>query len=150
MNFFKKVLLGLCLATAFTACSDDDSDFVGTDNSITAFTLSLNGQSYKAYVSDNEIVVAVPEGVSLNGANAVVKLSENAVISPDPAGITAWDEEYSFTVKAYNEVTRSYTYRLVYTPVVFGREYCVGNSGCRGCFCCERSVGGGRKPDRSG
>lgn len=32
----------------------------GTDNSITAFTLSLNGQSYKAYVSDNEIVVAVP------------------------------------------------------------------------------------------
>lgn len=118
MNFFKKVLLGLCLATAFTACSDDDSDFVGTDNSVTAFTLSLNGQSYKAYVSDNEIVVAVPEGVSLNGANAVVKLSENAVISPDPAGITAWDEEYSFTVKAYNEVTRSYTYRLVYTPVV--------------------------------
>lgn len=118
MNFFKKVLLGLCLATAFTACSDDDSDFVGTDNSVTAFTLSLNGQSYKAYVSDDEIVVAVPEGVSLNGANAVVKLSENAVISPDPAGITAWDEEYSFTVKAYNEVTRSYTYRLVYTPVV--------------------------------
>ena len=118
MNFFKKVLLGLCLATVFTACSDDDSDFVGTDNSVTAFTLSLNGQSYKAYVSDDEIVVAVPEGVSLNGANAVVKLSENAVISPDPAGITAWDEEYSFTVKAYNEVTRSYTYRLVYTPVV--------------------------------
>ena len=118
MNFFKKVLLGLCLATAFSACSDDDNDFVGTDNSITAFTLSLNGQQYKAYVSDNEIVVAVPEGVSLNGANAVVKLSENAVISPDPAGITAWDEEYSFTVKAYNEATRSYTYRLVYTPVV--------------------------------
>lgn len=118
MNFLKKVLLGLCLATAFSACSDDDNDFVGTDNSITAFTLSLNGQQYKAYVSDNEIVVAVPEGVSLNGANAVVKLSENAVISPDPAGITAWDEEYSFTVKAYNEATRSYTYRLVYTPVV--------------------------------
>lgn len=118
MNFFKKVLLGLCLATAFSACSDDDNDFVGTDNSITAFTLSLNGQQYKAYVSDNEIVVAVPEGVSLNGANAVVKLSENAVISPDPAGITAWDEEYSFTVKAYNEATCSYTYRLVYTPVV--------------------------------
>lgn len=118
MNFLKKVLLGLCLATAFSACSDDDNDFVGTDNSITAFTLSLNGQQYKAYVSDNEIVVAVPEGVSLNGANAVVKLSENAVISPDPAGITAWDEEYSFTVKAYNEATHSYTYRLVYTPVV--------------------------------
>ena len=118
MNFFKKVLLGLCLATAFSACSDDDNDFVGTDNSITAFTLSLNGQQYKAYVSDNEIVVAVAEGVSLNGANAVVKLSENAVISPDPAGITAWDEEYSFTVKSYNETTRSYTYRLVYTPVV--------------------------------
>lgn len=118
MNFFKNVLLGFCLATAFSACSDEDSDFVGTDNSVTAFTLSLNGQSYKAYVSDHEIVVAVPEGVSLNGANAVVKLSENAVISPDPAGITAWDEEYSFTVKAYNEVTRSYTYRLVYTPVV--------------------------------
>lgn len=118
MNFFKKVLLGFCLATAFTACSDEDSDFVGTDNSVTAFTLKLNGQEYKAYVSDNEIVVAVPEGVSLNGANAVVKLSENAVISPDPAGITAWDEEYSFTVKAYNEATRSYTYRPVYTPVV--------------------------------
>ena len=40
------------------------------------------------------------------------------MISPDPAGITAWDEEYRFTVKAYNEATHSYTYRLVYTPVV--------------------------------
>lgn len=118
MIFFKKVLLGLCLATAFSACSDDDSDFVGGDNSVVAFTLGLNGQQYKAYVSDDEVVVSVPEGVSLNGAHAVVKLSENAVISPDPAGITAWDEEYSFTVKAYNGTTRSYTYRPVYTPVV--------------------------------
>ena len=114
-RFFAALLL-----VAASACNDTDSEslFAGTDNSVTAFVLTTAaGDRYEAAISGSRIEVTVPESCSLEGAQATYTICEQAVLYPDPAGISDWDNEHRFRVVAYNETLRDYLYTVVRTPV---------------------------------
>lgn len=116
MNKINFSLLLLLLVATFTSCDNDDevvNPFAGTDNYITAFTLTKDGTQYNGYISDNQIIIYAPLSQSLEGASATVKVCEQATVFPDPAGITDWDNERQFKVTAYNESEQTYTYRVV-------------------------------------
>lgn len=120
LNILGKTFLSvLCAVTLFTACSDDDdnSPFVGLDNNMLSFSLTQGATTWQAAIDDNEIVITVPEGTELAGATATYRLSEQAAIFPDPAGINLWNEEQQFVVKSYNQTRRTYKYTIQYTPV---------------------------------
>ena len=105
-------LLLVSFGTLFTSCSDKDDPFAGDDSYIVEFALTQGSATYKADISNQTIVVKVPEGISLNGATTQVKLSENATIYPNPETITAWDEEMIFVVTSYNNKQTKYTYTI--------------------------------------
>jgi hypothetical protein len=107
------LLLMMFLAATFTGCNkQDESPFTGGDNYISSFELKKDGVTLKAAISPNTIVITAPEHLLLSGATVEFTISENAVIDPDPASVTDWDAEHTFTVTAHNGATNSYTYRL--------------------------------------
>ncbi len=110
----KNLIFTLLLFAFITVGCGDDSDFYGRDNYITFFQLEQNGISFNGSISavDNEIVVTVPENVSLNDAKANIVISENATISPEPSSIKDWTVEQTFVVKGYNGTERIYKYKL--------------------------------------
>ena len=115
MKKIRTYLLPL-LALAACGCSDDDEAaqlFDGRDNSVTSFVLTTaEGLRYEASITGDRIEVTVPETCSLDGARAEYTLCEQAVLFPDPAGITDWDNEHRFRVVAYNETLRDYFYTV--------------------------------------
>ncbi len=113
----RTLLTVLCIASMFTACSDDDNPFVGSDNNVLSFSLTKGDNTWQAAIIDNEIVLTVPEGTELTGATVTTHLSEQASISPDPAGITQWNEEQQFVVKSYNQTSRTYKYTVQYAAI---------------------------------
>lgn len=119
VNYWKTLLLVLCTGCIFAACSDDDDEnpFTGVDNNFLSFSLESNENVWKATIIDNEITVTVPEGTSLDGAQASYTLSEQATVTPNPSSVTAWGEEQQFTVTSYNGTTRTYKYTVCYSAV---------------------------------
>ena len=119
VNYWKTLLLVLCTGCIFAACSDDDDEnpFTGVDNNFLSFSLESNENVWKATIIDNEITVTVPEGTSLDGAQASYTLSEQAIVNPNPSSVTAWGEEQQFTVTSYNGTTRTYKYTVRYSAV---------------------------------
>ena len=115
MKNIRKYLLPLLALTA-CACNDDDEAvqlFDGRDNSVTSFVLTTaDGLRYEAAITGDRIEVTVPESCSLDGARAEYTLCEQAVLFPDPAGISDWDNEHRFRVVAYNETLRDYLYTV--------------------------------------
>lgn len=113
-----KILMMAVFATAFIACNDDDGvSFVGKDNYIVAFSLTVDGVTYDASITEGKIKVSIPYNVSLENAKASYTLSENARINPDPAEITAWDEEWQFIATADNKESRVYHYTYEYSDI---------------------------------
>lgn len=113
-----KILMMAIFATAFIACNDDDDvSFVGKDNYIVAFSLTVDGVTYDASITEGKIKVSIPYNVSLEKAKASYTLSENARINPDPAEITAWDEEWQFIATADNKENRVYHYTYEYSDI---------------------------------
>ena len=111
------MLLGTLLVFS---CSDDDDElpFNGSDNSIISFSLTVpNGDCYPGAITGNKIVVTAPLNVSLTGAKVNFSLCEQASVTPDPTEITDWDTEQAFTVTAYNQETKKYTYSVTRTEV---------------------------------
>ena len=100
-----------------TGCDDDDSFWDGTDYYIASFQIELNSTTYNATISSDSITIKVPGNVSLNGATATVKTSENATIDPDPSDITDWNNDQTFTVTAYNGSSQTYYYSVIQTGV---------------------------------
>lgn len=119
VNYWKTLLLVLCTGCIFAACSDNDDEnpFTGVDNNFLSFSLESNENVWKATIIDNEITVTVPEGTSLDGAQASYTLSEQAIVNPNPSSVTAWGEEQQFTVTSYNGTTRTYKYTVRYSAV---------------------------------
>lgn len=112
-NLWKVLLLLLCTGYFTTACSDDDDNpLAGVDNHVLSFYLEKGENKWQAAIVNNEIVLTVPEKIELKDAKANYQLSELATISPDPASITAWDEEQQFTVTSYNGTTQIYKYTI--------------------------------------
>lgn len=119
VNYWKTLLVVLCTGCIFAACSDDDDEnpFTGVDNNFLSFSLESNENVWKATIIDNEITVTVPEGTSLDGAQASYTLSEQATVNPNPSSVTAWGEEQQFTVTSYNGTMRTYKYTVRYSAV---------------------------------
>lgn len=119
VNYWKTLLLVLCTGCIFAACSDDDDEnpFTGVDNNFLSFSLESNANVWKATIIDNEITVTVPEGTSLDGAQASYTLSEQATVNPNPSSVTTWNEEQQFTITSYNGTTRTYKYTVRYSAV---------------------------------
>jgi hypothetical protein len=115
----KTFLLLLSAAFLVAGCNEEDSPFSGYDNYIVAFTLVKDGVTLKGAVSSDEIVVTADEQFSLSEAKANVVLSENAAIAPDPATISDWNVNQSFTVTAYAGSKRTYVYRVERQLVAF-------------------------------
>lgn len=106
------------LTWGLTSCNEEENnDFSGADNYISKFELTADGITYKGAVVDDQIIVSVPKGTSLNGATSHIVLSENATISPQPSEISNWDEEQMFVVTAHNAQRKSYVYRLHHTDI---------------------------------
>ena len=109
----KHFVFALLTALLFTACSKTDEPFTGKDNYISSFSLKQGETVLNAVISDKVITVSAPEGMTLAGATASVKLSENAKIYPDPSSITDWNDEALFAVTAYNGTQIRYKYTVV-------------------------------------
>jgi len=106
------------LGSLITSCSDDESDFEGSDNLVKSFELSTGNTTYKGAITLNEITIIVPEGTFLENAKATVSISENATINPDPATVTNWNNGITFTVKSYNNSEKIYTLSVKYSPLI--------------------------------
>lgn len=117
---YRIIVLLLTGVFTFSACNKDeqqDSPFDGRDSFIVAFNLKQGESIIHAVIAGEEIIVTVPEGLSLTQAKATVTLSENARIYPNPANITDWDEEHVFAVTAYNSGQTKYQYKVKRTGV---------------------------------
>lgn len=115
MNTIYKSICFSLLAVLFvlSGCEkDDDNTFKGTDNYITSFSLTQGEAVLNATITDSVITVKAPEGFSLAGAKATIKLSENSGIYPDPASITEWDDEILFSVTSYDGTQTQYRYTV--------------------------------------
>lgn len=107
-NLIYIMLLGII--ASLTSCEDDDSLFSGNENYITSFRLVQQGDSYAGIINGDSLILAVPENVSLEGATMDFVCSENATISPDPATVENWGENFDLTVTSYNKAQRTYKY----------------------------------------
>ena len=97
----RKILILAAAVFAFCGCNDKEENqpFAGIDNHITSFALTAkDGTVYRAALVGDEIVVSIPRNVSLEGATADYELCEQAILYPDPARITDWDNEHRFRV----------------------------------------------------
>lgn len=120
-----KMLLTIFFVGFLTACGDDDNPitdvdnnpFTGVDNNILSFSLSLGENTWQAAIVNDKIILSAPQGTELNGATAHYTISEQASITPDPAGISAWNEEQQLTVTSYNGTSRTYKYTVRHTDV---------------------------------
>lgn len=119
MKYIYKILAFSLIACCIglTSCSDDDSDFDGTDAYFTSFALHVGETTYTASIINNEIVVQVPQGTDLVEAEASYTLSENAKVMPDPKDIYDWTSDQLFRVEAYNKSYNSFVYKLKYTDI---------------------------------
>ncbi len=121
MNRILNFALSAVLLLTLVGCSDDDEQtplFDGIDNYISSFTLTLqDGSTVEASITGNHIEVTVSDDVVLSGASASYKLCEQAILYPDPATVSDWDNEHLFRVMAYNETLRDYTYTVVRTDI---------------------------------
>nr|WP_319999811.1 hypothetical protein [uncultured Draconibacterium sp.] len=119
MNFnkIKTIIFAVLAITGITACNDDDPLFNGGDNYISAFELQQNETVLKAFISGDSITIRTDENISLEGAEASVTVSENAMIEPSPSTITNWNEAQTFTVTGFNGNSKIYYYSVVHTSV---------------------------------
>jgi hypothetical protein len=107
-----KYLLLTMLSVSLWSCDKKDDPFSGGDNYIVAFSLTREGQTISASISDAEIILSKPAGYSLNGATATLTLSENARVLPNPADISDWENEQLFVVISRDGQRREYTYSV--------------------------------------
>ncbi len=108
----KYLLAGVIIAFLWNGCKDDEEFFTGTDNFITAFSLTQDGTTYDASFYSDSIIVTVPDGVSLKGATVAYSLSEHASIIPVPDSISNWNNEMLFAVTSYNGKQQTYKYTI--------------------------------------
>lgn len=112
LNICSILLFFLAGAFLFPSCSTEEDPFMGSDNYVASFTLTQGEAIWNASIVNKTITVIIPDGVSLNGAEATVVLSENARIYPDPSTITDWSSEMLFSVTAYDGEQVIYKYTV--------------------------------------
>ena len=110
MNQFKYFLYIIAVAIFFNSCKDDEDLFAGTDNFITAFSLTKGQTIYNASFYNDSIIITAPEDVSLKGAVVNYLLSEHASILPLPDSVSNWNNEMLFRVTSYDGKDQTYKY----------------------------------------
>ncbi|MDR2563205.1 MAG: hypothetical protein LBC98_04615 [Prevotellaceae bacterium] len=114
----KTRIILILIAAALAGCVEKyESPFAGADNYIFSFHLEKDGVTLNASIVKDEILLAVPETFSLDGAVAAATLSENASIDPPLASINNWAAEHSFTVSSFNGTSNTYKYRVLRSAV---------------------------------
>ncbi|MCD7935223.1 MAG: hypothetical protein LUG98_00015 [Tannerellaceae bacterium] len=116
----KKILLISLIAFLGWSCSEEEIEgpaYNGTDNFIVSFGVIKDGITYPASITGEEITVTVNYNVDLAGAKAEVVLTENATITPDPAEISDWSQEWQFLVTSHAEEDRTYKYIVVRSEI---------------------------------
>jgi hypothetical protein len=112
------IIAAIASLLLFVACERNDFEpFAGKDNFIVSFTLKQGEITLDASIEEGVIRLSVPEGLSLEGAKAEIRLSEHASIKPDPAEITAWNEDHQFAVTSFGGKQRSYVYTVSRTLI---------------------------------
>ena len=110
------ILLSCCLMLA--SCGKDEayrSPFSGDDNRIAALTVHTeDGAAYAAVISDEQILLTVPDDVSFENAKVTYTLTENASVQPKFEAIADWSQTCRFLVTSYSQKDRIYTYKVRY------------------------------------
>ncbi len=114
MNKFKIALFAILVGFIMAACSEEDTDFQGSDNIIASFALEQQGGAkYYATITADSIIIYVSKNVSLAGVVPRITVSENATVTPDPVSVTNWEKDMEFTVKAFNGTQKTYKYTVI-------------------------------------
>lgn len=113
-----KYLLIFLSAILIIACSDDENPFQGNSAHIISFALTVDGVKYPASISENDIVITVPQSINLASANVEYALSENASLQPDPKTISNWNEDQIFRLNAWSDDFQSYKYIVKKSDVI--------------------------------
>lgn len=94
-------------------CTEEDNGqiFTGNDNAIVSFSLKSGEQLLPVNVYADSLLFPIPEGFSMEGAEARYELTQNSEIAPDPAEISDWSGMHEFVLTAPDgETTRTYTF----------------------------------------
>lgn len=115
-------LLLACLATLFPSCKRETPQNMEAD--ILTFMIAEDGHLMEVASSDNVINYYLSQYHSLDSLNAVVTLSENATISPDPAAVHDFSQPVTFTVVSQDrQWNRSYTVNVINTTLVHNGDF---------------------------
>jgi len=95
------------------SCSDKDKPADADDNFITSVTFTVDGKTYDAVITGNDITVTVPYTISLDHATVSFNYTASAQVLPDPTSVTDWDNERQFRVISYNGDENKYTYHVI-------------------------------------
>ncbi len=111
-----KVLLLIFLLTyifSLQSCSDKDKPADADDNFITSAAFTVDGKTYDAVITGNDITITVPYTISLDHATVSFNYTASAKVFPDPTSVTDWDNERQFRVISYNGEENKYTYHVI-------------------------------------
>ncbi|MDR1414998.1 MAG: hypothetical protein LBI96_04220 [Odoribacteraceae bacterium] len=105
-----RITLFLLAAALLGGCNKNDAPR-GGDNYILSLHLTRADRTIPAAIAGDSILVTMPGDFATDGIEATIVVSEKAVVTPDPATITAWETPREFTVTAANGQQRVYGYR---------------------------------------
>lgn len=120
MNKIYHLILFCFVTLCFAACSKDESEFngiYGKDNFISNFALIVDGITYQATITGDNITVEIPYNASLEGATVEYALCEGASINPNPSTIQDWENEWKFIVTSKTQESKVYSYTYKYADI---------------------------------
>ena len=115
-------LLLASLAAIFPSCNRETPQNMEAD--ILTFMIAEDGHLMEVASSDNVINYYLSQYHSLDSLNAVVTLSDNATISPDPATVHDFSQPVTFTVVSQDrQWNRIYTVNVINTSLVYNGDF---------------------------
>lgn len=105
-NFLLGFILLLFVSMGFTSCSSDDES---SEKSIVSFTI----EGVSATISDNEVNLTLPWGVSLAALKPEIKVSAGATVKPGSGVIQDFTSPVTYTVTAEDGSTKTYTVNVI-------------------------------------
>lgn len=129
-NLYKFYLMALSIL-AIVSCQKDNTGIIsGSDAAVLSASVSADGITVDAGISDNRISAIVPMNTDLSKLKVKLVLSEGAEITPAPDDVTDWSSPVLFQVVSANgKNTAEYTMDIVPDPdKVFDTYVRIGNN----------------------
>lgn len=129
-KIYNYIILAAVALFALCSCQVEESPITGSDAAILSCTVSSNGISFDAGISENQITVNLPQNSDLSQLNVEFTISEGAVVTPLPEEVSDWSDPVSFNVVSANkENERNYTVIItVDTDKIFDSSVRIGNN----------------------